>query len=793
MHPPTSCPDDAELLGFVLGRLPDASARDVLDHLAVCAACRRRVDDLETQASPEAAGGDAEVTDTSALHLAEAAGGPGPDEPLTQDASGYRTETLSLGFLAPPTRDRSLGRLGDYEILSLLGEGGMGIVFRAFDEGLQRIVAIKVLAPALASSAKARRRFVREARAAAAINDPHIVTIHAVGVDRETPYLVMEYIAGSSLRERIRKGPPLGLPAILRIGMQVATGLAAAHAHGVIHRDIKPANIMLEDSTERVKITDFGLALAALDRSTITSQGQLVGTPAYMSPEQIAGLALDPPSDLFSLGCVIYAMAAGRSPFQGAHTLDVIRKVTDEQPPPLHEVAPRIPHELSRLVARLLEKDPRQRPQTAAEVASLLRQQLALVNRSASDSGATRMAGAVEPTATRPRRRRWVLAIPAATLALLPLGLFLLVPARREGRPPRAVEPVRSTPLPRAVTVSQGGQGDVSTLEEALARVGPGGTVRILDGAAYHESLTLDDARRWQGLTLESPLAAQVVSAPASPALTVRGTSGVTVRGLRLESSGNQHAVLVEGAATGVTFEGVTFAQAPVRPPRSAVVRVAVDATSTPGVNVRLRRCRVENQGLGLSMIDPGDPSRTLGGVRVEECEFTGAGVHVMLWGPVRDVAITGNRFLRGINGVNVNFFEPSQADGVVIANNTFFETTYWLGLVKTDPHQKEITVCNNLILGSRKVEWSWPEQVAMIARTWSFRANWWEPGARTEVDQFRDGRIASLQRDVPLRSRDPASPEFLRPEPGSPLGSSGAGGGFAAHIGALAPAPKSP
>src|SRR5262249_15557478 len=160
-----------------------------------------------------------------------------------------------------------------------LGQGGMGIVFKAFDESLRRFVAIKVLAPALASNQKARRRFVREARAAAAINHPNVVTIHSVNIAQDQPYLVMEFISGSSLRQRIKNTPRLGLAEILRIGVQVATGLSAAHEQGVIHRDIKPANIMLEDGVERVKITDFGLALAALDGSDISTPGQLIGTP----------------------------------------------------------------------------------------------------------------------------------------------------------------------------------------------------------------------------------------------------------------------------------------------------------------------------------------------------------------------------------------------------------------------------------------------------------------------------------------------------------------------------------
>src|SRR5262249_46088547 len=159
----------------------------------------------------------------------------------------------------------SLGRLGHYEILQVIGRGGMGIVLRAFDEQLHRVVAVKGLAPQLAADATARKRFLREARAAAAITHEHVVTIHDGGAASGHPYLVMQYVSGVSFQERLERSGPLELQEILRIGLQMAAGLAAAHAQGLIHRDIKPGNILLENGVERVKITDFGLARAAAD------------------------------------------------------------------------------------------------------------------------------------------------------------------------------------------------------------------------------------------------------------------------------------------------------------------------------------------------------------------------------------------------------------------------------------------------------------------------------------------------------------------------------------------------
>src|SRR5262249_15554902 len=167
---------------------------------------------------------------------------------------------------------------GQYGVGEVAGSGGMGIVLRAFDEKLHRVVAIKVLAPALAGSGAARQRFVREARAAAAVAHEHVVGIHAVEDGGPVPYLVMQFVEGRTLQEKLARPGPLPLAETLRIGLQVAEGLAAAHKHGLIHRDIKPANILLENGIERVKITDFGLARAA-DDASLTQSGMIAGTP----------------------------------------------------------------------------------------------------------------------------------------------------------------------------------------------------------------------------------------------------------------------------------------------------------------------------------------------------------------------------------------------------------------------------------------------------------------------------------------------------------------------------------
>jgi len=295
---------------------------------------------------------------------------------LPWSASGYGTDVITLDFLAPCDTPARLGVLAHYEILEILGRGGMGLVLRGVDVKLNRPVAIKVLAPQLAANAVARQRFQREAQAAAAVSHPHVVNIHAVDEWNGLPYLVMEYVSGLSLQQRIDGTGALPLAPLLRIGTQIAAGLAAAHAQGLVHRDIKPANILLENGIERVKITDFGLA-RAIDDVTMTQAGAVYGTPLYMSPEQARGERVDQRSDLFSLGSVLYAMSTGRPPFRGATSLAVLNRVCEDSPRPLREVNPAVPEEVANVVHKLLAKDPADRFQTANEVAELLSQQLA--------------------------------------------------------------------------------------------------------------------------------------------------------------------------------------------------------------------------------------------------------------------------------------------------------------------------------------------------------------------------------------------------------------------------------
>jgi formylglycine-generating enzyme required for sulfatase activity/tRNA A-37 threonylcarbamoyl transferase component Bud32 len=407
-----ACPESALLTAMLDETLSLQDQHTVQEHVDGCPACQTRLDAMvET-------GEDGQLP----LHALSEDSLLAPDQP-TRAAAERRGAVFA--FLEPAPDSDTLGRLAHYEVLEVVGQGGMGIVFKARDTRLHRIVAIKALAPEFATSGTARQRFLREAQAAAAVSHDHIITIYAVEPG-PVPYIVMELIDGRSLQQKIEQSGHLDLVEILRIGYQIAAGLAAAHAQGLIHRDIKPANILLQNGIQRVQITDFGLARAA-DDAGITRVGEVAGTPQYMSPEQAQGRSVDARSDLFSLGSVLYAMAAGRSPFRAESAVAVLRRVCDESPLPIRDINPEIPPWLASIIDRLLAKDPDERYQTAVEVEVLLGQHLARVQQPflAPQAAADELPATPNAQPLAAGRRRW-----AGLIVLLILaGLFAVAEA----------------------------------------------------------------------------------------------------------------------------------------------------------------------------------------------------------------------------------------------------------------------------------------------------------------------------------------------------------------------------
>src|SRR5262245_23815962 len=262
-------------------------------------------------------------------------------------------------------------KLSHYELLDKLGEGGMGALYRARDTRLNRTVAIKVLRDGSAHDPELAKRLLQEARAASQLNDPRIVTIYEVDESPGREFIAMEFVAGEPLSTRVSRGP---LPAadVARIALECAEALAAAHAAGIVHRDLKPANVMLT-SSGHVKLLDFGLAKVSstssaglesqptLEAGPRTRSGVIVGTPAYMSPEQVQGKPLDARSDVFSFGVLLYELITGRRPFEGGTDVALLAAILRDAPQPVAALRPDAPKALARIVERCLEKEPQRR------------------------------------------------------------------------------------------------------------------------------------------------------------------------------------------------------------------------------------------------------------------------------------------------------------------------------------------------------------------------------------------------------------------------------------------------
>jgi len=437
-----SCPDRSVLARMADGTLGTYAWETVERHLETCRECQA---DFDVLASGEDEDDWAEQVKSLKRQRAQESPGLKRVMGTLKEESSFEPDTgihqaavdqkEALDFLDPSDVAGDLGKLGSYRVLERLGSGGMGIVLKAFDPALNRPVAIKVLAPQLATSGPARQRFAREARAAAAIRNEHVVAIHSVDEWKGLPYLVMEFIPGSSLQERIDRAAPLDVNSILRIGTQAALGLAAAHAQGLVHRDIKPSNILLENGVERVKLTDFGLA-RAVDDASLTQTGVVAGTPLFMAPEQARCESIDHRADLFSLGTVLYAMCTGRSPFRASTTLGVLRRVCDESHRSVRQVNPEVPAFLAEIIDRLLAKEPRMRFQTATDVAEELNGHLARRQRGNAEETEAMPAPVGRPAAgledvgpaKEPQpRRRWVEI--AAILIVVLAGLFVIARA----------------------------------------------------------------------------------------------------------------------------------------------------------------------------------------------------------------------------------------------------------------------------------------------------------------------------------------------------------------------------
>lgn len=496
-----TCPSPQALQKLLLGNIP-VGERDALEeHVLNCDRCVANAETISTdddltrlarQATPRP-DGQSDVMqaligrikkarkEAETLRLEETVAGQLPHETLFPTPS---SSSQFLDFLAPPQVDGELGRLGDYRVLEVLGMGGMGVVLKAEDIRLKRVVALKTMKPSIASSRDAKSRFMREAQATAALEHDHIVPIYQVGEDRGVPFIAMQFLKGESLAKRLERVKKMSTGEVVRLGKEIALGLACAHEAGMVHRDIKPDNVWLDEKTDRAKILDFGLVSAASEDEGLTQFGTVLGTPKYMAPEQALAQPVDHRADLFSLGSVLYHVATGESPFAANNFTSTLIAVANQQPKSLQAAAPELHVDAANLISQLLEKNPSKRPQTASDVAqrfAAIEQDLRHLrikgtttdpmSETVSDASAPKLKSIVPPR--KPPQRKLMLA-GAGGLAALLLGILVITIQDKDGketviRVPEGTEiDVKAAPGSK-VTIRQDGSGKVSEPNMAAA------------------------------------------------------------------------------------------------------------------------------------------------------------------------------------------------------------------------------------------------------------------------------------------------------------------------------------
>jgi serine/threonine protein kinase len=444
----------------LLGQLTGAEAERWEEHLSGCSRCADTLGGMEQEAAI-----------TGFLRVGSTGSDPG--DGAVEELIGRLKKLLPLSFPGEAIAGESRpctpfpavpGQLAQYRLLEKLGEGGMGAVFRAEDTRLGRLVALKVMHPRLVADEAHRLRFLQEARAAAAVEHPRVVTIYDVNEDGGVPFLAMQLLQGQTLETRLRQQPP-PYPAaeIVRLAKEIAEGLEGAHARGLVHRDIKPSNVWLEGEPgalatgARVKLLDFGLARVTRTSTRLTQSGVIVGTPGFLAPEQAAGQLVDERSDLFSLGVVLYLLATGRLPFEGRDLMALLTALAVEQPRSVFEHNPALPEALGHLIMRLLSKEPRARPPSARAVIDVLAEiEMTLADRSARAATEPPTEVLARPSGHKAARLwRWALA--GAAVMVLALVLVAVLggrggEGRKDAEPAPATETERFADEPAADT-----------------------------------------------------------------------------------------------------------------------------------------------------------------------------------------------------------------------------------------------------------------------------------------------------------------------------------------------------
>jgi predicted Ser/Thr protein kinase len=696
-------------------------------------------------------------------------------------------------------------KIGNYELLHALGQGGMGIVYAARDLTTGQSVAVKVLLPRNSQDEQFRKRFLREARAGALLRGPHIVPVIGMFEERDTLYLVMERIDGGSLQTWLEQHPTREVDWIVSIARQLARGLAVAHVAGVIHRDIKPSNILLDKEGKNACIADFGLAMLAQGSDNLTTTGRPLGTPNYMSPEQIRGETIDHRTDLFSLGCVIYAMVAGESPFHSETMATTTWRIIEASPQPLNKLDVRVPRGLARIVDRLLKKEPSARFGSAEEVDQALSRCLDPEQEALeSDFEVTQVFSDDRISVPPPRLAGGALGrIALAAMAATLVGAFVVRPAflpsqqhpDKEPLGVTSVLPVPVTPAapephdagpraPRTWTVASDGTADFDSLRGALKSAGPGDEIRVLDNAGYEGPIVIDEPVRLRGVRLISPQHATINASNPNGrfgSLIIMGTRDVFVEGFFVNGGAEHHAVYLSGDLAGTTLQDLTIAQ----PPGAtwANLMLARECRGTAEAPLTIRLCRFATGKYGIFSGREDTPTAVEADqVLIDGNEFFGDGTHIELAHAARNVRIEHNVFRNG-DAIHLRLPAAAGSGGFSICNNSFFEVRHCLQLGPADA-EFDGKVGNNLLVAVSGPAWT-PDFDRRSGK-WRFFNNICEDG--NAADPTLASPLGLIVRDALLESRSPGEPGFLRPQATSPAASGGAGDGLPSYVGARAP-----
>ncbi|HEV3311905.1 MAG TPA: serine/threonine-protein kinase [Chloroflexota bacterium] len=719
------------------------------------------------------------------------------------DESGADPTNLTgtqLDGSSPLQLPEGLPQLEGYAFEAPLGQGGMGLVFAGRDQRTGERVAIKLIAPHLSHDATIRKRFLREVEAVVAVQGPHIIPVRGFYESRDNLYLVMDYLGGGSLQQWIRQHPQRNLEWAVSIGRQVAQGLVVAHAAGLIHRDIKPSNILLDETGTHAWVGDFGL-VALLDASEqLTSIGHAVGTPAYMSPEQVRGEPLDHRTDLFSLGCVIYAMIAGDSPFRSANAAAAEWKVTAESPAHLGSVDATIPDRLVAVIDRLLQKDREARFASAAEV------DLALSHCFLPACEPT-LPYLSEPPPVTPRklmtRRHMALAALASVIVVAISLIFAFWPspaakqapamAEAQGRSLAAVGPAATTVSQLAVrrvrrwTVAAGSAADFRSVADALRAAESGDEIVVMDDAQYDGPVVINEPYRLRGIRLRAPRHASLRMSHTGgrlATLSIDGTRDVQIQGFRIEGGHEHHAIEVRGDVAGTELTDLIVAQPAGGLWAALLLARGCRGTAESPFVIRTSRISTEKYGVFCGRDDVPD-SVEAEHVRIEGNLFAGGGTHVHLANAVRNIRIEHNIFRQG-TGLEINLQGKPISDAITVCNNTFYQVSRWI-VFGPDRNDHRGRAFNNLLIQS--VEPIWTDNHAERVGMWEFDHNVVED--RTLADKAVHAPFGERVPHAGVNSVDADSPHFLKPLSTGRAATGGAGAELPSYVGALAPEPR--